>query len=280
MITIKKDNLARAVNMLKHGKVIIFPTETSYGLGCDASNQKAVDRIFKIKKRRSQKALLVIVATMEEAKKYLVWNALAEKLARKYWPGPLTIVGEYNRDACVMKKKNPPAKPLIIPSPIVVKAQAARAAAAAAGGEEKVVDLMAISKNKKGEKISPEEDDEVYFEDAEEVEEELCENLDIRKMSKGVVSANDTLALRVSSHPVANILAWKLGRPIVATSANIGRKGDIYEAEKIRETFSDCLHCPDGFLDYGDLSPDTLPTTIVSVIEGSPRILRQGEIKI
>lgn len=78
-----------------NGQVLVFPTETSYGLGCDATNQASVDRIFKIKGRADDKPLLVVVDSIEAAKKYLVWNEHLEILANKYWPGPLTIVGEY-----------------------------------------------------------------------------------------------------------------------------------------------------------------------------------------
>ncbi len=88
-------NLAALIFEILNGKVLVFPTETSYGLGCDATNQKSVDRIFKIKGRVEDKPLLVVVDSIESAKKYLRWNETLEKLAQKYWPGPLTIVGEY-----------------------------------------------------------------------------------------------------------------------------------------------------------------------------------------
>ena len=88
-------NLAQIVSEILNGKVLVFPTETSYGLGCDATNQESVDKIFKIKGRTDDKPLLVVVDSIESAKKYLHWNETLEKLAQKYWPGPLTIVGEY-----------------------------------------------------------------------------------------------------------------------------------------------------------------------------------------
>ena len=89
-------NLALIVSEILNGKVLVFPTETSYGLGCDATNQESVNKIFKIKGRSDDKPLLVVVDSIETAKKYLVWNETLEKLAKKYWPGPLTIVGEYS----------------------------------------------------------------------------------------------------------------------------------------------------------------------------------------
>ena len=97
MKIIDQKNLTEAVGALQNGQTVVFPTETSYGLGCDATNQDAVDKIFKIKERKSDKPLLVVVPSIEMAKKYLVWNDLLEDLSSKFWPGPLTIVGEWNK---------------------------------------------------------------------------------------------------------------------------------------------------------------------------------------
>jgi len=83
-----------AIDFLKNGKTIIFPTETSYGLGCDATNQEAVDKIFKIKGRRGDKPLLVVVPTVEMTRECLEWTPLLEMLVKKYWPGALTIVSK------------------------------------------------------------------------------------------------------------------------------------------------------------------------------------------
>jgi L-threonylcarbamoyladenylate synthase len=77
---------------LKNGKVIVYPTETCYGLGCDATNQEAVDRIFAIKHRQKEKSVLVIMADIQMASQYVVWSKKIQELAGLYWPGPLTIV--------------------------------------------------------------------------------------------------------------------------------------------------------------------------------------------
>ncbi|MDD4477188.1 MAG: L-threonylcarbamoyladenylate synthase [Patescibacteria group bacterium] len=95
MFLLKKENLDKAVELLKKGKILIFPTETSYGLGCDATNQKAVDKIFKIKGRQTDKPLLVVAPTVESARKYLEWSDILEKISSKRWPGPITVVGKY-----------------------------------------------------------------------------------------------------------------------------------------------------------------------------------------
>src|SRR3989339_315883 len=92
----KFENLEEIIDLIKAGGVVIFPTETSYGLGCDATNQSAVDKIFAIKGRVGDKPLLVVVPDIKMAKKYLKWNTTLDNLAQKYWPGALTMVGEYD----------------------------------------------------------------------------------------------------------------------------------------------------------------------------------------
>ena len=90
-------NKEEALEYLESGKTVVFPTETSYGLGCDATNQSAVDMIFKIKGRKSDKPLLVVVPTIEMAKEYIEWSSLLEKLSKLYWPGALTVVGKVRK---------------------------------------------------------------------------------------------------------------------------------------------------------------------------------------
>lgn len=84
--------ITNLVKELKRGKVIVYPTETCYGLGCDATNTQAVNRLFAIKKRARDKAVLMIIHSVEMIKQYVEWTPLLEKLAREYWPGALTVV--------------------------------------------------------------------------------------------------------------------------------------------------------------------------------------------
>lgn len=95
MPILEANNLEKIAAFLKKGKIAVLPSETSYGLSCDATNQAAVDKIFAIKERDKDKAVLIVAPDVETAKKYLVWNDTIEKLAQKYWPGPLTVVGQY-----------------------------------------------------------------------------------------------------------------------------------------------------------------------------------------
>ncbi|MFU7502501.1 MAG: L-threonylcarbamoyladenylate synthase [Candidatus Tisiphia sp.] len=84
--------LKQAAKFIKSGNVVAFPTETVYGLGADASNEQACQKIFKIKKRPSINPLIVHVATMSQAKTIGEFNADAIKLSEVFWPGPLSIV--------------------------------------------------------------------------------------------------------------------------------------------------------------------------------------------
>lgn len=91
-------NISQLIADLLSGQVIVYPTETTYGIGCDAYNQTAVDKIFAIKERPKNKPLLVLVDSIKNAKKYLVWNEKLEQLAKKYWPGPLTIIADASQE--------------------------------------------------------------------------------------------------------------------------------------------------------------------------------------
>jgi tRNA A37 threonylcarbamoyladenosine synthetase subunit TsaC/SUA5/YrdC len=127
-----------------------------------------------------------------------VWNNLLDDLSKKYWPGPLTIVGEYI-------------------------------------GEE--------------------------------------------NLAKGVVAADNTIAVRVTNFSLTKYLSEKLCRPLVATSANIADMGDVYDSKQFESVFSSKEAKPDMIIDGGEL-PRNAPTTIVSVVGNNLKILRQGQTKI
>src|SRR5262244_3895243 len=84
--------IARAAALLREGGLVAFPTETVYGLGANALNAAAVQKIFELKGRPSTSPLIVHVASVEMARRYVTeWPREAEELATKYWPGPLTV---------------------------------------------------------------------------------------------------------------------------------------------------------------------------------------------
>jgi len=85
--------IQRAADLLRVGKVVALPTETVYGLAANALDEKAVSRIFEIKARPSHNPIIVHVASLEMAHRCVFrWPLIAEKLARAFWPGPLTLV--------------------------------------------------------------------------------------------------------------------------------------------------------------------------------------------
>lgn len=87
-----KEAINKAVDALKDGGLVVFPTETAYGLACDAFNASAVRKIFKTKNRDPKKTLPVIVATKAMAGKSGFLNRMTKHLTKDYWPGALTVV--------------------------------------------------------------------------------------------------------------------------------------------------------------------------------------------
>jgi len=89
----RAEHLADAVAALKRGEVIVYPTETLYGLGADALNGAAVEKVFQLKGRDPDNPIPVLVAGREMLGALVAEvPALAEKLMASFWPGPLTLV--------------------------------------------------------------------------------------------------------------------------------------------------------------------------------------------
>lgn len=84
--------IIEAIKVLKDGGVIVFPTETCYGIGCDAQNTEAVELIKAIKLRPEGMPMSLIVKDMEMAEKYGKFSDTARTLAEKHWPGPLMVI--------------------------------------------------------------------------------------------------------------------------------------------------------------------------------------------
>ena len=87
------EEIRRAAALIREGRLVAFPTETVYGLGANALDAEAVRRIFKVKGRPSNSPLIVHVASAELARTLArEWPETADRLAARYWPGPLTLV--------------------------------------------------------------------------------------------------------------------------------------------------------------------------------------------
>ncbi len=82
----------KAIEVFKNNGLVIFPTETVYGIGCRLGSKKAITKLYKVKKRESKKPTSKLVADLKQAKKYATFTKAALLLAKKFWPGPLTLV--------------------------------------------------------------------------------------------------------------------------------------------------------------------------------------------
>lgn len=92
-----KPNLKKAIKAIKEGKVLVCPTDTVYGLICDFSNKKAVERLYKIKKRPKWKLLPIFVKDIKMAKKFSDIDFRQEKFLKTVWPGKVTAVFHHKK---------------------------------------------------------------------------------------------------------------------------------------------------------------------------------------
>ena len=87
-----KKGIQKAIDVIKKGGVLIFPTDTVYGIGCDPYNKEAVEKIYEIKSRKNTKFLPVLVYSKDVAEQIAFFDGMSKKIADKFWPGPLTII--------------------------------------------------------------------------------------------------------------------------------------------------------------------------------------------
>ncbi|HUD05044.1 MAG TPA: L-threonylcarbamoyladenylate synthase [Patescibacteria group bacterium] len=82
-----------AVKVLNRGGIIIFPTDTAFGIGCRADDEKAIQRLFRIRNRPSSQAVPVLFDSIQKVKEYVLpFDEKVQKLMNDFWPGALTIV--------------------------------------------------------------------------------------------------------------------------------------------------------------------------------------------
>lgn len=87
-----REGISQANEVIKKGGVIIFPTDTVYGIGCNPYNESAVRRIYEIKSREKSKVFPVLAYSKEIASKIVNFDEDSDRLAEKFWPGPLTLI--------------------------------------------------------------------------------------------------------------------------------------------------------------------------------------------
>ena len=84
--------IKKAVEIIENGGVIIFPTDTVYGIGCNPYDTNAVKKIYEIKSREKIKSLPVLASSIQIVKQISIIDEFTEKIIKKYWPGPLTLI--------------------------------------------------------------------------------------------------------------------------------------------------------------------------------------------
>lgn len=82
----------KAARVLQLGGIVVYPTETLYGLGANIMDTESTQKVFEIKGRREDKPISIVFRDLEQAEKYAVFNDKARKLAELFMPGPLTLI--------------------------------------------------------------------------------------------------------------------------------------------------------------------------------------------
>lgn len=101
-----KKIISELSGLLEEGKVLVIPTDTVYGLVCDASNEEAVDKIFQIKKRDKSKSLAVFVRNVKMAEKHAFINHNQKVFLGINWPGQITVVLKAKKGLSKLVYKN------------------------------------------------------------------------------------------------------------------------------------------------------------------------------
>jgi L-threonylcarbamoyladenylate synthase len=97
MLIISQTNLdavEKAIELLKNAKVIAIPTDTVYGFAVDASNQEALENLYRLKKRDKNKPIAIFLRNVQQIKKLFIIEKITAKLIEKFLPGKLTIVAK------------------------------------------------------------------------------------------------------------------------------------------------------------------------------------------
>ena len=93
-VSCDKEGIKKASKIINKGGIVVFPTDTVYGIGCDPYNKKSVKKIYEIKSRDFSKPLPVLVYSREVAEKIANFDERTKKIVEKFWPGQLTVIVE------------------------------------------------------------------------------------------------------------------------------------------------------------------------------------------
>lgn len=189
-----EEAIIEAAKVMLSGGTIIFPTDTVYGLGCDATNISGINKVFKIKERDEKKPLAIIVRDVEMARKVACIDSKLEKALVHIWPGAVTLI---------LRRKD--------------------------------------------------------------------------KLSNLLSAGKDTIGLRIPDYKLTHLLSENMGRPYVATSANISGQQATTRISEVIEYFEDKTYQPDLILDAGDLKC-VEPSTVLDLSGKEPKIVRIGPV--
>lgn len=189
------EDIKKAIGVFRNGGIVIFPTDTVWGIGCVINNEESVKKLYEIRKRPLEKAVIALVNSIEMAQDYLlpIEEKVRKNILEKYWPQSLTVILRCNKEKV----------------PSIVRG----------GGE--------------------------------------------------------TLAVRMSSHPILSQIITELNTPILAPSAN-------FAGEKTPIKFSDLDKNLKSMVDYiiKGVSMGNKPSTVIDCSEEPWKILRQGDVTI
>ncbi len=91
------NELDEAIKIIKQGGIVIFPTDTAFGIGCRVDSEKSIERLFEIRKRPIDKAMPVLFDSIDRVREFVSpFESSTEAIMEKYWPGALTIILDCN----------------------------------------------------------------------------------------------------------------------------------------------------------------------------------------
>jgi L-threonylcarbamoyladenylate synthase len=91
-VTCNKEGIEKASQIINQGGIVVFPTDTVYGIGCDPYNKDSVRKIYEIKSRKISKPFPVLVYSKDIAERIAFFDEFTKKIVERFWPGPLTII--------------------------------------------------------------------------------------------------------------------------------------------------------------------------------------------
>jgi len=91
-VSCDKSGIEKATQIINKGGIVIFPTDTVYGIGCNPYNKASVEKIFEIKSRDVTKSLPILTYSIETAEKIVSFDRVSKRIVEKFWPGPLTLI--------------------------------------------------------------------------------------------------------------------------------------------------------------------------------------------